>query len=176
MVTRTRAVTSIALTVLAFRLLLYQGVTTPRTPFVSRKKWPLVAVAGVLLGLAAGPAAAQGGARIDRSLRQRLSTLGPETLVNVIVTVKAGTKAAMCRVLVASGATITSEFSLIEAYGVRVSAGALQTLLGDARVVAVSSDGPVEAHADTHAAHGPEHADVAVPCPTAVTQTDVNPN
>jgi hypothetical protein len=153
------------LTDLASCLLLYQGVTTSSMPFVSRKKWPLVAIAGLLVGLAPASVTAQGGARIDRSLRQRLSEMRSTALVNVILTVRAGAKPAVCRALVASGATITSEFSLIEAFGVRLSAESLQTLARDARVVAISSDGAVDANAATNAQQGSDRTDSVFQCP-----------
>jgi hypothetical protein len=119
---------------------------------------------------------AQDGARIDRSLRQRLSAMSPTALVNVIVTVRAGTKPAMCRVLVASGAKITSEFSLIEAFGARLSAEALQALARDARVLAISSDGGVEANAATGAQEGSDRTDSPFQCPAEVAGNDVDSN
>jgi hypothetical protein len=151
-------------------------VTIPTQHLVPRKKWPLVAIAGLLVGLAPAPAMAQGGARIDRSLRQRLSAMRPTALVNVIVTVRPGTKPAVCRVLVASGATITSEFSLIEAFGARLSAESLQALARDARVVAISSDSAIDADAVASARQGSDGAEPAVQCPAGVTETDVDSN
>ncbi len=135
-----------------------------------------MAIAALVLGTVAGPAAAPGGARVDRHLRQRLGTLPPTVQMNVIVTVRPGTRLAMCQVLVANGASITSQFSLIEAFGVRLPAAALRTLIGDARVVAVSSDGPVEADVVTSAPADPDGAKPVVQCAAAVTETDATPN
>ena len=100
----------------------------------------------------------------------------PTALVNVIVTVRAGAKPAVCRVLVASGATITSEFSLIEAFGARLSAEALQALARDARVLAISSDGAVEANAATGAQQGSDRTESAFQCPADVAGHDVDSN
>lgn len=151
-------------------------MTIPTQRLVPRKKWPLVAIAGLFVGLATAPAMAQIGARIDRSLRQRLSVMSPTALVNVIVTVRAGTKPAMCRVLQASGATITSEFSLIEAFGARLSAEALQALARDARVLAISSDGAVEANAATGAQHAADRTAPAFQCPADAAGNDADSN
>ena len=148
----------------------------PTQRLVPRKKWPLVAIAGLLLGLAPTPATAQAGARIDSSLRQRLGAMSPTATASVIVTVRTGAKPAVCRVMVASGATITREFSIIEAFAARLSAEALQALARDARVLAISSDGTVEANTATSARQGSGRTDHAFRCPADVAGTDVDSN
>jgi hypothetical protein len=108
---------------------------------------------------AAQPPTPQTRQKLDRRLRQRLTAMPPAAIVKAIVTARPGSKAALREALVAAGATITAEYSIIEALGVEISASALRTIAEDARVVAVSTDADVDpgsattSAADTRAPH-----------------------
>jgi hypothetical protein len=116
---------------------------------VRTKIWSVVALAS-LLGVATSTAAAQQAVaparpKLDRQLRQRLGRMEPTTMVKAIITLRAGSKAAVREELVATGVTITADYSIIEALGVEMPAAALQRLAEDTRVIAVSADAGVDA-------------------------------
>ena len=85
-------------------------------------------------------AAARRDARTDLRLADRLSRAGDTERERVIITVKPGTKPGLLRALLAQGAQVSHDLTLIEAFAGDVPAGLLRALQHHPDVVALSTD------------------------------------
>ncbi|MDH4064580.1 MAG: hypothetical protein OEW19_09275, partial [Acidobacteriota bacterium] len=84
-------------------------------------------------------------AHIDVQLAARLRTADDSARERVIVTVKPGAKRGLIRALVAQGAAVSADFTIIEAFAAEMPVGLLRALQHHPDVVALSTDAGVAA-------------------------------
>ena len=82
-------------------------------------------------------------ARLDTAIADLLAHGSDRDHVRVIITVKPGTKRGLIQALRAHGATVSGDFTIIEAFAADIPVGLLRALQVHQDVVAISSDADV---------------------------------
>ncbi|MDH4064322.1 MAG: hypothetical protein OEW19_07970, partial [Acidobacteriota bacterium] len=96
-------------------------------------------------GASGPPAGASARAHVDVQLAARLSRADDTAREKVIITVKPGAKRGLIQALMAQGATVSADFTIIEAFAADMPVGLLRALQQHPDVVAISTDAGVAA-------------------------------
>jgi serine protease AprX len=117
----------------------------------------IVAV-GTALAIVVGAGSAQANDRkLDKRLRAQLDRIGHDdaTPINVIVTVRPGARKGLFKKLAAHGATVSDDFTIIDASAAKVPLRQLRRLSEDKDVVSISVDADVRASGVATTVTGP---------------------
>ena len=93
--------------------------------------------------VAGAQGASQDEKKFDKRLRDEINAASDDAPIKVIVTVKPGARRGLLQKLKAHGATVSADFTIIEAVAAELPPGLLRSLASDKDVIAISTDADV---------------------------------